>query len=39
MLRILIEAKNSGFYIPDIETYFCKYEDFKVEHIVIYEFH
>jgi hypothetical protein len=39
MQRTLIKAKNAGFYIPEIQTYFCKYEDFKVEHIVIYEFH
>ena len=39
MQRILINAKNAGFYIPDINTFFCKYEDFKTENIWVYEFH
>jgi len=39
MQRILINAKNAGYYVPDINTFFCKYEDFKTEHIWVYEFH
>lgn len=39
MQRQLIEAKNAGFYIPDIQTYFSKYDNFKTEYIVVYEFH
>jgi hypothetical protein len=39
MQRTLIKAYESGFYISDLFTYYLKYDDFKTEHIWVYEFH
>lgn len=39
MQRTLINAQNQGFYIPDLFTFYLRHEDFRTEHIWIYELH
>lgn len=39
MQQTLIDAQNKGFYVPDLFTYFLRHENFRVEHIWVYEIH
>ena len=35
----MLRAYLDGFYVPDIETLYFRYEDFRTPHVFVMEYH